>query len=1687
MDRKVKTLLEGKGENHIAPFFWQHGESEAVLRKYMEVIEESGCGAVCVESRFHPDFCGPKWWEDMDVILDEARKRSMKVWILDDSHFPTGYANGALEKADPGLCRQSVFSNRVEEKAENGAISFCVDDYVRPPELKLSQLAQIAARMSPRPRQFDDDRLISVTAVRAGTAQITDLTEKIDNGRISWKIPEGEEGEWSVYVNGLSRNCGPHRNYINMMDRASCRVLIDSVYEPHFAHYGADFGETIAGFFSDEPELGNGILYMQNNPIGTKQDLPWSREVEEELTRQWGDRWRKYLPLLWDTGADRQEAAKMRYLYMDTVTRLVKKDFSEQIGGWCRAHGVEYIGHVIEDEGQHCRTASSLGHYFRGLSAQDMAGIDDIGAQVFPGGEDGPDTGPMGRTRNGEFYHYGLAALAASAAAEEPEKKGRAMCEIFGNYGWKEGVKLEKYLADHFLVRGINFFVPHAFSPKEYPDPDCPPHFYAHGNNPQYRHFGKLIRYMNRVCSLFDGGRRIVTAAVLYHGESEWCGQCMPFEKVMRKLNDRQICADVLPADVFEDMQRYRTRIGEVLQVNTQEYRVLIIPEAEFIPESAVCAVRRLQENGFPVLFVNRIPGCCQGTVSLEPEVCMSVELEELADELARMEMTDIQIEPADNRVRVMHYEGDHHMFMLVNEGEKPWKGKVSFPVSGPCYIYDAMENRLERGEADEPAEIVPGKSRIYVFDEAPKELLHDPVYPEGKKTELAKWRRSQCRSVDYPSFTGEKTVILPDHMAQEQPEFSGYVRYETTVCLEDAPAAAVLEITELWEGAEVFVNGVSAGLQITSPMIYDLTEYLRPGENRIAVEAATTLERERAVGVTDIFEKAMMEEPCSGSGITGQVFLWIKQPWQDRTLPPEKRAQDLLARMSPEEKLGQIQCYSAIHTGGRPLEEIFPHGVGEVSCLTAVMCPDKGSVAEMVRGLQRRIMEAGEHHIPAVFHIETLCGVLMPEAVSFPSGIGQAAAWNPELSRQAGEIIGRQARAAGFSQALSPVLDISRDPRFGRQGESCGEDPVLASVLGTACVRGLQNTGDFGETVAATAKHFLAFQAGEGGICTARSAVPERELLEVYAKPFQAAISEGNLRSIMNSYSSVNGEPVCGSKRLLTGLLRDRMGFGGFTVSDYCSVSQMHSVHHVCADEADAGRKALEAGIDCELPTDECYTEALLEQIQSGKLDVSVLDRAVLRVLTEKFRLGLFEHPYPVDESTLKEVFCDSKSREVSRRMAAESLVLLKNNGILPMDAGKKKIALIGCHADSARALFGGYSFIAMKENTLGVRMTMAGIETEDNGGAPDVSERNEYPGSSVVREDPRTDSLVRACCPGIKSLREALETACPDAQIRYAYGYPYAGDDETGFPEALRTAEEADIVILTLGGRYGWNVSSTMGEGIDAMDIGIPKCQEEFIRKAAGLGKPVIGIHFDGRPISSNAADIYLDALLEAWTPGEYGAEAIADILVGRENPGGKLPVCAARGSGQIPVYYAHENGSGFDTGKSAAFDDYVDGSRKPLYFFGHGLSYTTFRVSAPRVDRTAVKPGDVLHIETDVENTGDLAGSEVVQLYVKDCFASVSRPVMELAGFCKVYLKPGGKKTVTFEMRVDQTAFLDETMRWKVEAGEMKLMTAVSSDHICGETAFAITEDAYIDGAKRGFWAEPHISGQICGSGV
>lgn len=880
MNKTVKKLLQGDVENHILPFFWQHGEDEATLRKYMEVIQKANCNAVCVESRPHPDYCGDTWWRDMDIILDEARTRGMKVWILDDSHFPTGYANGEMKHHPDSLCKQGIFCTTYEskEKASKLTINLKKRKLLELPKRKASLLEKVLTAKKAE-RIFYDDEILSISMVNKNTGEVIDISNKLKNGVI--RI-EKAEGVYVIRVLVKSRNTGYHRDYINILDQESCKLLINAVYEKHWEHYKDDFGKTIAGFFSDEPEFGNGYMYAMGNVLGTTQDLPWSKELETNISSILGSDWKLKLPLLWTEGSE-EETAFVRYVYMNEVTNLVRKNFSYQLGDWCRNHGVEYIGHIIEDNGQHCRTGSSLGHYFKSLEGQDMAGIDNIGGQVLPQGEDSPTLNQYRRPRNGEFYHYGLAKLAQSAAAIEPLKGGRAMCEIFGNYGWAEGVHLEKYLADHFLVRGINYFVPHAFSPKAFPDPDCPPHFYAHGHNPQYRHFGELMGYMNRVATLTSSGKSLCPVGILYHGESEWAkSDAMPFEKPLRALYDTQIDCHVLPQDIFTRKEFYNTKIDSSFTVNGQNYQVFVVPSTDYISKEATEGIVELCMNHIPVVFVEKYPIGISDTMEKIPEIlrtCKVVSLSELPKVVEDLMVLHPKLSPACNRIRILHIAGDGDVYMLVNESDETYTGKVILPTGGNCYLYEAWDNVVKsadfisvNNETEVTLTIEPLKSTFVVFGECDVPFTKAFIL-SGNEIPIHTITRSICEGAMYPNFEKEKEVTLPDNLEVEEPNFSGFVRYRTSFYVEEKEEL-ILSITSAFEGIEVFINGVSQGIQIAPPYNYDISKDLQKGDNELVIEVATTLERQCYPMLSRI-RKMMTPKPSAKSGITGSVKLY--------------------------------------------------------------------------------------------------------------------------------------------------------------------------------------------------------------------------------------------------------------------------------------------------------------------------------------------------------------------------------------------------------------------------------------------------------------------------------------------------------------------------------------------------------------------------------------------------------------------------------------------------------------------------------------------------------------------------------------------------------------------------------------------------------------------------------------------
>ena len=796
--------------------------------------------------------------------------------------------------------------------------------------------------------------------------------------------------------------------------------------------------------------------------------------------------------------------------------------------------------------------------------------------------------------------------------------------------------------------------------------------------------------------------------------------------------------------------------------------------------------------------------------------------------------------------------------------------------------------------------------------------------------------------------------------------------------------------------------------------------------------------------------------------------------PYKNPSLSPRERAENLLSLMNLDEKMAQLAGVFAFKGYEDRMAPFFKNGIGQISALEFRGCETLEEAAAWQRHLQTLVLENSRLGIPAVFHMEGLCGAFVESATAFPSGVSRGSSFDPELERKIGETVSRQEAAVGVTQVLAPVLDISRDSRMGRQCEPYGEDPALAAAMGAAYTAGIQETKTAGRAPEAAAKHFFGFHNSSGAIHGAHVDAGDRLLLEVYGKPFQAAITESGLRGVMPCYGSMNGLPIHASRHYLTDVLREEMGFDGITVSDYGGASNAFEFQGVGETMGDAGLRCLKAGLDVELPMPKAYADELKQKFASGEADMALLDGVVLRVLEAKFRMGIFEHPFALEGEELVETLHRPEDDAIALQSAREALVLLKNDGALPLSGKEKTVAVIGPQAANARYYFGGYTHVSMVEAKHAARNSMAGV----HGNAEKTMDC--VPGTNVQNDETEEfNQILRHLSPRCKNLLETLREALPEAEILHAQGYHKAGADQSLFPEALEICKRADVILLTLGGKNGSGSIATMGEGVDGTDINLPACQDAFIREAAKLGKPLIGVHFDGRPISSDAADECLSAILECWNPAAFAADAVTEVLLGRRNPSGKMPLSTAYTAGQIPVYYNHPNGSMWTQAPSIGFPDYVDCPHRPRYCFGHGLSYTAFEYSGLTLDRHETKPFEPVTVSLKVRNTGAVEGTEVVQLYVRDIHASMTRPVKELQGFARVSLLPDEEKEVAFTLQPSQTAFLDEDMRWLIERGDFEIQVGSSSEDIRLRDTFRVTESAHLAGKTRAFYALGRIS--------
>lgn len=794
---------------------------------------------------------------------------------------------------------------------------------------------------------------------------------------------------------------------------------------------------------------------------------------------------------------------------------------------------------------------------------------------------------------------------------------------------------------------------------------------------------------------------------------------------------------------------------------------------------------------------------------------------------------------------------------------------------------------------------------------------------------------------------------------------------------------------------------------------------------------------------------------------------------YQDATLSIKERVEDLIARMTPLEKACQLSSAYA-YGGNVDMDADLKDGIGHVGMSSGTMTMEGNG--ELVNSIQKYLIENTRLGIPAIIHVETLNGASIAEATSYPIPIGLAASWDTEGVYQMASQIKDEMTASGLKMALAPVIDICRDPRWGRMGETYGENPTLTSAMGSAYISGIQ--GDNPKNgMAACAKHFLGYGASEGGLNMAGAHLGNRELREVHAKPFAAAIQDANLIGVMNCYLALDGEPVTGSSKYLTQLLRDELGFNGVVVADYGSVDKLSDVFEIAKDKAEAGEMALKAGLDTETPRRICLNDTFVERLEKGEISMEVVDQALRRTLRLKFQLGLFENPY-VDLDKMKEVYQKEDHKGKSYELACKTMTLLKNeNKILPL-RNKKKIAVIGPGADNYRALFGGYAYPAFYE---GMRNMLIGLSKTMGLQGVEAQQSQKAFLETMVAKMPEVEKTIEMNYPGItniyEGIKEKAEELFSESEVRFERGCDYLSTDQLGFEKALEIAKDSDLVLYICGGKNGSSDGCTMGENVDTSNIGLPGVQEELAKELLKTGTPMVVVHLDGKPLSSTLLKEEAAAILEAWHPGQLGAQAIADTLFGINNPCGKLPVTAVRHAGQIPIYAEQHRGSGATgrgSGNNNITQGYVDEAGFPLYPFGYGISYTHFSISDLKLSSEEIDSHGQTLVSCKVTNTGDIIGDEVVQLYFVDKLASFTRPNKELAGFKRVTLIPGESKIVEFTFSADQTAFVGKDHQWIVEAGEVDLLLGNSCENLERVGTVRITDTRVVKKGKRTYYS-------------
>lgn len=855
MNMRLQECLTGtESREYILPFFWQHGEDHETLREEIEAIQKANVNEFCVESRTHQEFGREQWWIDFGFILEEAKRRGMRVWLLDDKFFPTGYANGYVLE-HPELKKTVI---RAEWR-----------DYCGPDD-----------GMTLIPPNIDEDEsFVAITAFKrnhhgqAFTGDPIDLLPTLSDGLLTFDIPEGN---WRVYYIIRSHRV-PNEAWIDMLSKVSVESQIKAVYEPTYEHFSEYFGNTFAGFFSDEPCFGNSTGTYECFLGRPDMVIPWNDELPALIGKDLyvsAERIRLLLPALFHTYEGREFHA-VRNHYVDVITKLYSENFTKRLGNWSREHGVQYIGHIIEDMNTHQRIGYGPGHFFRALHYEDMSGMDIVLQQIMPGVLDVDHSGPVsGNVLDPDFFNYYLAKLPESQAALTPHMKRRAMCEIFGAFGWAEGLPFMKLLTDHMISNGINYFVPHAFSPK-YPDHDCPPHFYARGMNTQYEGFGELMNYMRR-CAHMITGKHFAPAALLYTAEAEWAGstKMMPGQLAGRELIRSQIDYDIVWEDILKEACVEDGPNGKCLKIRDMEYRVLIIPESEYLPAAMLADIAEFIRAGLPVIVTG------QGEKGAAPMSCEEgtllmgtgyVPVNRLGNTLRARGIADIEVSGCWPclRYRRLEHDGKAVYFFFNEDVHKEARFTVKLVENGPFCLYDPWKNKRytpKQNGAFVDVQLPPSCAIFIVEDAVGEADLTLPAFEytvcgteveiEDLKVSVREAKEEGFRTVELA--IGEDLTRRPEFRA-----FGGVIRYEGTMVL--TGKEKILQLNNVGEVAKVSLNGCNLGYAVGKPYGFEVSGIVREGENDIVIEVMNNLGyRER-----DFFSSYL---PLPKSGLMGPI-----------------------------------------------------------------------------------------------------------------------------------------------------------------------------------------------------------------------------------------------------------------------------------------------------------------------------------------------------------------------------------------------------------------------------------------------------------------------------------------------------------------------------------------------------------------------------------------------------------------------------------------------------------------------------------------------------------------------------------------------------------------------------------------------------------------------------------------------